>query len=752
MARGGPPGCFAYLGVHELTALEVEHGPVARDEVFAQLTNLIDDGRKIDVLGVLRHQLALLLPQTPNRGARTRLHRLSQKVQRHEFIVGGRPVRLTPVIGYALITDTTGLTVDLVQDRAWDALRHAAGQLDLYPTRWRPELTDKSSSSSGRAVRAREWARTPVQVAVTQLACTALPFALYVALDAVGVDVTPVVFLLTVAALFLTALALWAECLAVPRRRDPPEAPEATCPPATAIIAAYLPNEAETVLDTVGALLGQDYPDLQVILAYNTRRELPVEAELRALAERDGRFLPLKVEGSTSKAQNINAALGKVTGEFVGLFDADHHPAPGSFQRASRWLASGADVVQGHCAVRNGGANWLTRIIGVEFELIYGVAHPGRARLHGFGVFGGTNGYWRTALLRATRMRSFMLTEDIDSSLRVVEEGGRIVPDPHLISTEFAPDRLRTLWNQRLRWAQGWSQVSFRHLLRALRSSHLNVRQKLGVWHLLGWREVYPWISLQIAPIIAFWLYRGQPPVDWFVPVFVVTTIFTLSVGPAQTWFAWREAAPNLRAHPAWFWFYLLGPSVFYSEFKNIVARTAHLKEIMRESAWKVTPRPAFSASPGGFAVESALRKSETAAEHRAALDSGANGRGRPPTPKLIAQPGFRGGETMLLETLPGAQQAGEDRDRMAGDRDERARARDQEAEARDDRATRRDEQVDDRKRGTGGASPDAAADRAETVRDRRAGASDRARAAHDRDAGAVDRFTSAREREEHVP
>jgi len=112
-----------------------------------------------------------------------------------------------------------------------------------------------------------------VQVAVTQLACIALPFALYVALDAVGVDVTHVVFLLAVAALFLTALALWAECLAIPRRRDPPEAPEATCPPATAIIAAYLPNEAETVLDTVGAFLEQDYPSLRLARA-RARRAL----------------------------------------------------------------------------------------------------------------------------------------------------------------------------------------------------------------------------------------------------------------------------------------------------------------------------------------------------------------------------------------------------------------------------------------------------------------------------------------------
>ena len=66
---------------------------------------------------------------------------------------------------------------------------------------------------------------------------------------------------------------------------------------------------------------GMAYPGpLQVILAYNTPRDLPIEAALRDIAARDPRFLPLRVPGSTSKAQNVNAALARVTGEFVGVF------------------------------------------------------------------------------------------------------------------------------------------------------------------------------------------------------------------------------------------------------------------------------------------------------------------------------------------------------------------------------------------------------------------------------------------------
>jgi hypothetical protein len=529
------------------------------------------------------------MPDTPPKGAQTRLERLTKKIAGLEVVVGGRPHRFTPALGYA--SSLAGVDAEELKDRAWAAVLHAAEQLDLHPLRWRPELT-KSSDAEGSGLRGRlRKLRTPLQVAFQQILCFGLPFFTYVAMDQAGVDVTGIAFLMLVVALAVTAIAIWAECAAALRRREPPPLADREPPPASAVIAAYLPNEARTVVETVEAFLQQDYPDLQVILAYNTPERLPVEELLHEIAERDPRFLPLRIEGSMSKAQNVNAALTRVTGEFVGLFDADHHPAPGSFLRAWRWLASGADVVQGHCVVRNGGDSWVSRLVAAEFEAIYAVSHPGRARLHGFGIFGGSNGYWRRDALERTRLRSFMLTEDIDSSLRVLRGGGRIVSDPGLISTELAPDAPRALWNQRMRWAQGWSQVAMQHLRAALKSPELTVRQKLGCVQLLGWRELYPWLSLQTLTILAFWAVRGTPPVDWFVPVFVFTTLLTFSAGPVQAYTAWRCAHPSVKRHARWFVFFGVVSQLGYVEVKNVIARTAHIKEAMRERRWKVTPR-----------------------------------------------------------------------------------------------------------------------------------------------------------------
>ena len=42
---------------------------------------------------------------------------------------------------------------------------------------------------------------------------------------------------------------------------------------------------------------------------------------------------------------------------------------------------------------------------------------------------------------------------------------------------------------------------------------------------------------------------------------------------------------------------FALSSLVFYTEYKNVMTRTAHLKEAMRERPWKVTPRTAHVAA-----------------------------------------------------------------------------------------------------------------------------------------------------------
>jgi cellulose synthase/poly-beta-1,6-N-acetylglucosamine synthase-like glycosyltransferase/CheY-like chemotaxis protein len=596
-SRGGAPGCLAYLDLDELPRLRERLGARVEAELAKQVAALIGaDAGRLELVGRDgQGRFSLLLPETSPEAAQERLSRLSRRIAGHDFTAGGERVRLTPTLGYASFA--AGAAPEDVRGQALLALGVSTSQLDIHPVRYAPTMEAHAAQEKAQ-IKARRWEklrgglRLPLQIALTVIVGLVLPFFFYVAVGAVGLDITPALYLAVVLAMLGTALLISMEGWLALRRIDPPAEPGALYPTASAIIAAYLPNEAPVIVETIEAFLRVEYPGpLQVILAYNTPRDMPIEAVLQEIAQRDSRFMPLRVEGSTSKAQNVNAALAEVRGEFVGIFDADHQPDQDSFTRAWRWLSNGYDVVQGHCLVRNGDASWVARLVAVEFESFYTVSHPGRARLHGFGIFGGSNGYWKTEWLRRIRMRGWMLTEDIDSSMRVVAEGGKIVSDPWLVSRELGPVTLKALWHQRMRWAQGWLQVSYRHIKPNLRSPHLTLRQKLGISHLLVWREIYPWLSVQILPILVYKLWWRGDPINWFVPFFFFTTLVMLSNGPSQIWFTYRLAHPEIRRHKRWFASYYLISCLFYIEFKNVIARVAHIKEAMRERQWIVTPR-----------------------------------------------------------------------------------------------------------------------------------------------------------------
>lgn len=571
----GHIGCSAIMGaISDLIALEVPDGARIIKTYDGEIMIVMRD-RKEDEVDAL-------------------LFLLSSKIVRHGYVSGGEHVRVTPAAGYSVLGDDRSPASGLRCARV--ALKRALAQLDLRPVSF-SELMEAPPPwhewmhrlGIGRRV------RLAVQVLAALLLVLGLPLAFYFAIGEAAWPVTTAVFIATILILVTTATLINIEGLLSLRPDPMPEEPAAPYPAASAIICAYLPNEAATVTATVEALLAADYPArLQVVLAYNTPHDLPVERTLRQIAARDPRFLPLRVADSTSKAQNINAALSVVDGEFTAIFDADHRPDPDGFTRAWHWLSHGADVVQGHSVVRNGAATALSRVIAVEFEQMYGVNHPGRARLHGFGIFGGSNGYWRTVVLREVRMRSFMLTEDIDASMRALRDGRTIVADPYLISTELAPVTLRSLAHQRLRWAQGWLQVSLCHLAPLLRSPHLSLRQKAGVFHLLAWREIFPWASLQVLPVLAFWiLQKGSlHALDWTVPLLLATTVYVLSTGPLQTLFTHANASPEVRKRKGWFLLYFLA-SNFYAEFLTHVTRIAHLRQLTGEREWRITPRSA---------------------------------------------------------------------------------------------------------------------------------------------------------------
>ena len=125
-----------------------------------------------------------------------------------------------------------------------------------------------------------------------------------------------------------------------------------------------------------------------------------------------------------------------------------------------------------------------------------------RSLLADTALFGGSNGYWRTAAIRSLGFFPMRLTEDIDATVRGLLKGYRLVHDPAILTTELAPNSLRGLWLQRQRWSQGWLEVAWAYMDRIGRSPYLDSPQKTyWVLMLLFSQCFYP-LVWQVVPMM----------------------------------------------------------------------------------------------------------------------------------------------------------------------------------------------------------------------------------------------------------
>lgn len=363
-------------------------------------------------------------------------------------------------------------------------------------------------------------------------------------------------------------------------------------PKTTFIVSAYLPNEVEVIEETLLNILERvQRPEdgIEVIFAYNTTHMEDIELRLKKLAYKWPELILANAYGSRSKSENLNYALSLASGAIVVLLDADHIIAKDCLSRAWRWLDNGYDVVQGRCKIRNGSASFVSSLVEVEFEAIYGISHYAKSKIFDSTLFGGTNGFWRSEVIKSIKFSKDKLTEDIDSTLRAILSGKRFMDDRDIISSELAPETLSGLWFQRKRWAQGWYQCSVQYQIPVLSSKFLNIFQKFMWTTLLMWRVFYDIASHFLWPIVfAFWLYKRKItfPMNsyiWFA------IFFTMLSGPFEALVAFKNASrPRAPVSRFIYYAFLTFP---YTILKNAIQVIAIRDELLKKRDWVISPR-----------------------------------------------------------------------------------------------------------------------------------------------------------------
>ena len=347
-------------------------------------------------------------------------------------------------------------------------------------------------------------------------------------------------------------------------RRPVPAAEEDTLPRIAVVVPAW--NEGAVVGRTIDTLVALEYPaDRLRVYVVDDASTDDTPAVVRERAERHpGRVFHLRREqGGEGKAHTINHGLRQVrregSYEAVLVIDADVIFTERSLLRMARHLADDrVGAVSGYIKEGSRPANYLNRFVTYE----YVNAQAGARRAHNvlgaqLCLPGGAELIRREALdAIGGEIDTSTLAEDTVTTLRLQLEGWKVVYEPHAIVWAEEPRDVDGLWRQRLRWARGNIQVTWRFRgiwLRRDRAGRLGSVSFALIWFSVLLMPIL--MLLASASLVALFVWDREFSVDvfrglWAINVFtyLYVTLSSFSFDPAAARRSWVQgfAFPGL--------------------------------------------------------------------------------------------------------------------------------------------------------------------------------------------------------------
>jgi poly-beta-1,6-N-acetyl-D-glucosamine synthase len=267
-------------------------------------------------------------------------------------------------------------------------------------------------------------------------------------------------------------------------------------------------NEGDTVRDTIAHLAAQRWPEFEII-AVNDGSSDATGAILDELMGEYPRLRVMHMASNHGKAMALRTAALAAHGEYLVCVDGDaildDYATHWMIARLQRNVRVGA--VTGNPRIRNR-STLLGKLQVGEFSSIIGLIKRAQS-VYGriFTVSGVIAAFRKSALHDVGYWNTDMVTEDIDVSWRLQMRHWEVQYEPNALCWILMPETLRGLWKQRLRWAQGGSEVLIRYLPALLRWRQRRM-WPLAIEYLLsvGWSYV-------MGFIIALWALGNAVPI-----------------------------------------------------------------------------------------------------------------------------------------------------------------------------------------------------------------------------------------------
>ncbi len=288
--------------------------------------------------------------------------------------------------------------------------------------------------------------------------------------------------------------------LAVTHRRAPPIHSHEQ-PKVAFVVPAY--NEEKSVAACVQRLLATTYPSFEVIVVDDGSQDDTFDEVQKLTTDRRVRLFAQLNHG---KWGALNTAIRNTDAEILVCIDADTQVRPDALSHLVKHFANPrVGAVAGKVVVGNR-VNLLTRLQALEYITAQNFERRAHDRLNSMLVVPGALGAWRrSALVKAGMYSADTVTEDADITVAVGRAGYRITYEDQAVAYTEAPETVRMLLSQRLRWSFGMFQTAWKHR-RAV-------------------REGAPQGLVSIPDLVVFgYLYALIAPVaDAFLLAFVIT-------------------------------------------------------------------------------------------------------------------------------------------------------------------------------------------------------------------------------------
>jgi cellulose synthase/poly-beta-1,6-N-acetylglucosamine synthase-like glycosyltransferase len=254
-----------------------------------------------------------------------------------------------------------------------------------------------------------------------------------------------------------------------------------------------------------------------------------------------------RVDRTGYKAGALDAAMDRVEGEFIAIFDADFIPDADWLQKTMpSFQDDNIGVVQTRWGHINKNYSILTELQAFGLNGHFAIEQGGRNSAGHFINFNGTGGVWRKKCIEdAGGWEHDTLTEDLDLSYRAQIKGWKFKYFEDVIAPAELPITMSALKSQQHRWMKGGAECFVKMWKTLLTAKGVKMSDRIhGLSHLFNSTVFVFILTISLLSLVVLHIKDSFSDLNYilqYMGIFIVSTVFLMF----YYWHSFRDKSSN---------------------------------------------------------------------------------------------------------------------------------------------------------------------------------------------------------------